>query len=250
MFFIISKLTTYLLSPLIWSIALFIIYFFKKKRIFVISGMIVLLVFGNSFLFKLVINQWETPLKEIPLINDTTLSVVLLGGYSSYNEETNRIRFFQSSDRLMQSLLTIQKNNLKTLVLSGGTSNLIEKERPEASIIKEFLYDIKLDNFQILADSISRNTHESAVETNKLYHLFQLKKEIYLVTSAWHMRRAAACFEKEGFIVHPVFSDPLRSIEKYSFNDYIIPNASTLGSWSLLIKEWIGLIVYKIKGYI
>jgi uncharacterized SAM-binding protein YcdF (DUF218 family) len=250
MFFILSKIISLLLSPLIWIILLFLCWLIWRRKIFIISATMLLLLFSNPFIFKCVINWWEPSLAALPMDNDSTKTVVVLGGYAAYNDEFDRIRFQQSGDRLMQALLVLKKNHLNCMVLSGGSANLLINEKPESLIVKTFLTNIKMTDCQMIIDSVSRNTHENAIETAKLFNASNIPKNIYLVTSAWHMKRAMGCFVNEGFLVTPVHADPMASIEKASFNDYIIPSSGTLTEWEILIKEWIGLTVYKFKGYI
>ncbi|MBN2165915.1 MAG: YdcF family protein [Marinilabiliaceae bacterium] len=250
MFYIVSKILVYFLSPLIWSVIFFIAYLLWKKRAFINIAFFFLIFFSNPFFFRVAISTWEPKIKPLPIINDSTQTVVVLGGYSAHNATTDRLRFFQSSDRLMQALLLIQKNNLKNLILTGGSPNLLIKEKPESAVISRYLKDIKMTHFNIFIDSISRNTRENALEACNIIKENNLNSNIILVTSAWHMPRAKACFIKVGLNVIPLNADPMKSIEPININDIIVPSSGTFSSWETLIKEWVGLIIYKLKGYI
>jgi len=67
-----------------------------------------------------------------------------------------------------------------------------------------------------------------------------------------HMKRSEACFKKVGFINFGIFSTDHYTGSKrgYQFDQYLIPNIGTLGTWNYLIKEWVGYMVYSIVGYI
>ena len=73
-----------------------------------------------------------------------------------------------------------------------------------------------------------------------------------LVTSALHMKRAKACFEKAGFEHFDCFTTDHYTGSKrgYDFDQYIVPDISTLVNWEKLSKEWVGYVVYWMMGYI
>lgn len=252
MFFILSKLMAYLLSPLFWVVVLVLtsLLWAKKRRIMVCVSLGLLLLLGNPYLFRVVIRAWEPPLLPIPSIADTNKVVVVLGGYCSYHEVSGRTRFHQSGDRLMQSLLVVKKNNLRRILLSGGTANLVNKERGESAVVKEYLEEAGISHAELLIDSVSRNTHENAVQAALIMDSLKLKKEIVLVTSSWHLYRARKCFEKQGFDVICIGCDSMAGVEKPGLNEYFLPSAGTLSAWEMLIREWIGVAMYQAKGFI
>jgi uncharacterized SAM-binding protein YcdF (DUF218 family) len=64
------------------------------------------------------------------------------------------------------------------------------------------------------------------------------------------MRRAMACFEKQGFNVTAYSTDLRSNNSKLSVMNTIMPTYGGFEIWTFLLKEWIGLAVYKLKGYI
>lgn len=135
------------------------------------------------------------------------------------------------------------------LVLSGGAANVYHSERGEGAVLKEALVQMGIDMQYVSIDSVSRNTHENAIETSRLFDTLRYSKRIVLVTSAWHMKRAQKCFAKQGFDVLPLHTDHLSPTEPLVWHDYVIPSAATLSGWELLIREWVGLLVYWAKGF-
>jgi uncharacterized SAM-binding protein YcdF (DUF218 family) len=250
MFFILSKILSFLLSPLFLALIITVISFFvkRKRKMLQLIALATVVIFSNPFLFRKTVNWWEGDFIS-PSLTGNESAVVVLGGYCSYNDVYNRIRFSQSSDRLMQALMIHYKHDLP-LVLAGGTANIIISERPEALIVRDYLVAIGLKRETILVDSLSRNTYENSVRTAALFDSSGRIKNIVLVTSSWHMYRAVKCFEKQGFTVTPYCADPLVGVEKPGFNDYFVPSASVLSSWELLFREWIGVAVYYLKGYV
>jgi uncharacterized SAM-binding protein YcdF (DUF218 family) len=64
------------------------------------------------------------------------------------------------------------------------------------------------------------------------------------------MRRAIACFKKQNFNIDAYSTDIRSSRSRNTILNTIMPNYGGFQAWTFLWKEWIGLVVYKIKGYI
>ncbi|NNK80284.1 MAG: DUF218 domain-containing protein, partial [Flavobacteriales bacterium] len=71
-----------------------------------------------------------------------------------------------------------------------------------------------------------------------------------LITSAFHMKRAIACFEKQGVRVKPYPVDYYSDDDPVSWSYYVVPSLRTAIDWQIPIKEKVGWIVYKLKGYL
>ena len=101
----------------------------------------------------------------------------------------------------------------------------------------------------ILIEGNSRNTYENAIETKKLMNSRQIDK-ILLVTSAFHMPRALATFKTAGIDAIP--SPSSYSIVNYSRPQILewIPSLGNLGKMQALIREKLGILVYRHRGWI
>ncbi|NPA37492.1 MAG: YdcF family protein [Chlorobi bacterium] len=253
MFFILSKLTGFLSSPFWWIIILIITAFFVKKsklkkRLY-LTAFFVFLVFTNPLIFRGVAILWEGKLQPASSIKNKSDVCVVLGGMSTYHEPTGRIRFNQSADRILQAVDLYEKGYIKRIIISGGTARLIRKNRPEAIHLKDFLVSIGIPADSVLIDSLSRNTYENSINTMNLINKHNWNKNIILVTSGYHMKRAEGCFRKAGFTVFPYTTDPLAPVSKITFSDFFLPSSGVLYNWNALTHEWAGIIMYKLKGY-
>lgn len=252
MFFILSKLLSFLISPFNIAIIAMIcgIIIKRHRRKMIGTAIAILLLFSNPMLLRLTIQMWENAPQPLPVHSSECKYVVVLGGMSSHHQPSNRVRFAQSADRLIQALMICQQNPVKKLIISGGSANLLLHQRPESEVIKEFITQWQIPDSLLAIESRSRNTHENALYTSQLFDSLKLDKRITLVTSAWHMPRAKRCFEKQGFKVTPFGADAMWPFEAITVGDILIPSSGTLMSWDLLTKEWMGIIFYKIRGYI
>ncbi len=253
MFFVLSKLLNVLLSPFIWVLLLWLVARFGKKafkkRLRVVS-IVLLLLFSNGFLFQTVVSLWEVAPVAPSALHGVNTKAVVLGGMASENETTGLPRFGQSADRLFQSLWLLRTGKVDTLIISGGRGELFGKQMPEGELLRRYLRGIEMLDGRILVESASRNTRENAVNTAALFVREGFEKHIVLVTSAFHMRRARACFEKLGFCVEVYPADPLASVQPPSWRDFVVPSPVVLGQWQLLFQEWVGFGAYWLNNYI
>jgi len=70
-----------------------------------------------------------------------------------------------------------------------------------------------------------------------------------LITSAFHIPRSLGCFRKAGLNVQPYSVDFYSNDRKFDLDNLIVPSASALEKWSLLIHEICGFLIYKIMGF-
>ncbi len=253
MFFVLSKLLNVLFSPLVWVVVIFVVSFFMKdklRKMLRIAGFVVLLIFSNSAVLNGITKLWEIRPVKAETLSHEHRKVVVLGGMASENRYNGLPRFAQSSDRLWQGLWLLNKGYADTLIVSGGLGNLFDKQKPEGELLKAYLEDVGLMDDRIFMESTSRNTYENALNTAEYFSRLNWEKEIILVTSAFHVRRARACFEKQGFEVEVFPADPQASIRPLQWKDYIVPSASILSGWGTLFREWAGMATYRINGYI
>ena len=118
----------------------------------------------------------------------------------------------------------------------------------EALEVKTLLLLAGVPEADILMEDKSRNTYENAQFTKKLLTRHPELNHFIIVTSAFHMRRATACFQKAG-IPHDVFPADFYSADRLLRLEDFIPAEEALGGWHKLFREVGGFIIYKIIGY-
>ncbi len=234
MLFIISKLiTAFLLPPGIFIIILFFIAIKSryKKSIFFLAGLIWILSIkplSNLLLYPL--ENIKIPKQKAPYV------VVLGGGVVSKDVIKSSAHQFK---RLVYGMSIASTEHIP-LIFSGGG------EGKEASAVK---HDIKfLENsfhFHIKAyfEYKSKDTKQNAYFSAKLFEKNHFKKKIYLVTSAFHMKRAMIDFKRAGFKVIPRPTDFL-SDYNYSWYDFL-PSMDSLYKSFWALHEYLGIIKAK-----
>lgn len=252
MFFVLSKLLHFFFMPLSWVFILLALSFLWKRRArkLRLIAIVLLYIFSNPFIMNEVSRAWETPIVMDEAMDNYKVGVVL-GGFSSYNEKADRITFRYAADRLLQALRLLETGKIKQLAMSGGSGYVMRPDLREGVFVTDYLNEINVPRRKILLDSFSRNTRENAVQSAALLRENRLENEpIVLITSAFHMPRAKACFEKEGLTVIPFPTDPLAGDRKWYPDFLLLPHASVLAQWNVLIHEWVGYVSYWIMGYV
>lgn len=253
MFFILSKVLLFLIAPLTWVIIGMGFAFFAKSAKWKKRGrrtaIIVALVFSNAFIYKEFCRQWEvfgTPQKDMKH-HDVG---IVLGGMAEYNNDLKTLSMRRGADRIWQAINLYKAGKIDKILISGDNGDLTEKGLKEALQMKEVLVKWGIPKNDIITETKSRNTYENAVETKKVLNRYYPQFDSFvLITSGRHMRRALACYEGQDLKCTPYSTDlytgPTRS---YTFDEFIIPDASALNDWNGLIKEWFGYLAYAVTG--
>jgi uncharacterized SAM-binding protein YcdF (DUF218 family) len=250
MFFYLSKILTFLISPTVIILGILILALIVNKpalrRKLLIASLGLLLFFSNPFIINQLLKYWE------PKSNMNNMQVydagIVLSGFMGRDKESGRLSFGESADRLTEGLIQYRKGRIKTIIISGGSGSLVDDTR-ESILAKTFLIEnCNVPDSVVIIDTVSRNTYENAVESKKIMNAAGLRTAI-MITSAWHMRRAEGCFKKVGLEVdiHPV--DGMYHGQGSTPSDLIIPNTGHIVHWENLMHEIAGIIIYKLQGY-
>lgn len=244
MYFILSKVLLFILSPFLWVCALLLCTFFakdakRKKRLF-ITSLVVLYLFSCPLLLNMVARAWGIS-TALPKVTRNYSCVIVLGGFSSYDSNENGY-FNSAADRFIQGILLLSTGKAKHLLVTGGNGSLIQGHFREGDFVKGRLKDLNYPDSSILIESQSRNTIENAVFSKPVLQHAHLQPPYLLVTSNFHMRRALMIFRKAGYNVDPYPCNFGSELNKPSFND-LIPDAGVYNGWITYFKEMVGYVV-------
>ena len=115
-------------------------------------------------------------------------------------------------------------------------------------MIADELVELGVPRDAIVLDTASENTHENAVDSAAILQA-RMWRSALLVTSGAHMPRALATFKKAGVTASPAATDIQVTYPLFqSFLD-LIPDADALARTTNAIKEYIGLVAYRIAGW-
>lgn len=252
MFFMLSKLLAFIITPLIWIVVLLIwamvtkIETRKKRMLRWALGLT--LFFSNPFIFDEFSRMWEIPATRYEDVEAYEYGIVL-GGMSSYDTEYGRAQFYRGVDRLIQTIELYKKGKIEKIVFTGGSGSILHPENKEGNYVNRYLLYMGIPKEDFIIEAESQNTRENATYTKKLLDDKKVEGKHLLITSAFHMRRSLGCFEKAGLDVVGYSTDRYAGPCKWEFDHLFIPNLSAMKDWDNLIHEITGYITYKIMGY-
>jgi uncharacterized SAM-binding protein YcdF (DUF218 family) len=102
---------------------------------------------------------------------------------------------------------------------------------------------------KILLEKQAKNTYENARNCRGILDSLALKQPVLLITSAYHMRRSMACFNKQGIQAIAYAVDSKKKDTQLGVLECIIPSERELYKLSVLVRELFGFVIYRIMGY-
>ena len=250
MFFVVSKILAWLVSPLSWVFIACVVALIKTGKIrrrAIAFAFSLLFVFSNSFLLEEVMRSWEWEAEPLSAVSSAKYGVIL-GGFTYYDPTVDRVEFSSATDRMLIGYQLYQQEVVRKLIITGGSSSLIDTNYREGDMVAKYLHAVGMPPNDLIIERNARNTYENATYTIPLIQ--DNTDPVLLITSARHMRRAIACFEKAGIKAIPVAVDRHAGRRKWNIEHLFIPNPHALTTWQSLIHEWLGYLFYWMAGYL
>ena len=194
---------------------------------------------------------WEVDPKPFTNLHPHKIGIVLTGATLPLIQPDDRVYFQRGADRVTHSIQLYKLGLIEKVLISGGSGRILKQDEPEANKFKKVMLIAGVQERDIIIENKTRNTYESAVAVNSMLDSMNVKPEdCILITSAFHMRRSMACYEKAGIPMESFSTDFYGVPDKHLFPTILVPGIQGFVIWEKLFKEWIGLFAYKIAGYI
>lgn len=129
------------------------------------------------------------------------------------------------------------------IVFTGGVGELFGGFDAGADV-RQYFVDAGISPDRIVVENTSRDTYENAIFTRQALNPAPNDSWL-LVTSAYHMPRAVGAFRQAGFNVSP-FPVDFRTRDAGDMLKFPSSVAAGLQRADLAVKEWLGLIAYRI----
>jgi uncharacterized SAM-binding protein YcdF (DUF218 family) len=176
-------------------------------------------------------------------------AVVALGGGERVSQHD--LLGFAMEDGGSRSLTAIQlvrSGKARTLVLGGSWPMPDRPDVPSMSVVQNWATAWGLVGGAVTNLGICINTHDEAVAFKKLARS-QGWSKVLLVTSALHLRRSVALFQKQGMAVTPVAADfQVWGVPPDPFSPF--PRQHRFFLLALYLHEKIGWWVYHARGWV
>ena len=253
LFYIISKLFTYLiLPPGIFILILFLAAFYAKRfKIVFLFFALCFYLLSNTFVANFLLEPLEKPYNKVFMAQKNVNAVIVLGGGIIVGS-ANLPLTNDAYKRAIYGIMIGKSQNLPILFSGGGLS---KKHRESDAFLtsakeleKPFGLDISISKniavrkFSILVEGKSLDTFQNAKFTKEKFTKEGIDKPIiYLVTSAYHMKRAVMLYHHFGFKVIPCATDFKISHRDSNIWDFF-PKMSAFKHSFVALHEYFGIL--------
>jgi uncharacterized SAM-binding protein YcdF (DUF218 family) len=198
---------------------------------------------GHQFLSSL--ESYARPAEPEPGMGDksTAQAIIVLGaGRNADAPEYQGDTVNALTLERLRYAAQLQRKTGLPIIVSGGSP--YQERSSEAELMKRVLVDDFHADVKLMEDK-SRNTLENARYCRDLLQDTGIR-QAYLVTQAWHMRRAVWSFQSYGIDVIPAATGfSTLSRENSSFVGYL-PSALGMRMTGLAIRERVGYFWYSV----
>lgn len=254
MFFVLSKTIGLVVLPIVLATILFALFVLLRHRRPRLAWALFWVAFLGLYALStrpvadLLLLPLEGRFEDAQRPRDADAIVVLGGTLNLGRSTTERAEMHSAGDRLLEAVLLAKQMPNAVLIFSGGSGDLFDQSKREAPLLKVYAVRLGIPEDRIRVDDRSRNTHENAVETKRILDA-EGARSVVLVTSAYHMRRALGCFHAIGLAPIPCAVDFQNCHPSYRRPLAFVPGAENLVDSTSAIREYVGLVVYSLRGY-
>lgn len=176
---------------------------------------------------------------------------IVLGGFAFMNEETGQLKYLTDrAERLWEAVRLYKNGTVNYILITGDAVSQIKNDSTSTTeLFLKYMYEIGIPRNAFILEQKSLNTRENASFTTDILKEMNIPPdECLLISSAIHLERGVAAFEKENYQLDYFPVNIYRKPQGFSWMD-LYPKWSVAVKWEELLNEWIGRIAYKIVGY-
>ncbi len=255
MFFAVSKLAGFFALPSnvliaigILGVVLLSTRFTRLASWLVVTSLVLLAVVGLSPFGNVLMLPLEQRFPPWDPARGAPDGIVVLGGAISPDVSAARgaVALDEAAERIIVTAELARRYPNARIVFSGGSNAMFFDGAIEAAFAVRQLEALGVSHDRLTAEEQSRNTIENAVFSRLLANPKPGERWL-LVTSAYHMPRAMAAFRAAGFAVeaYPVDWRTRGPADVYRPFPSV---AEGLRRTDTAVREWIGLLAYRLAG--
>ncbi len=255
MFFFVSKILGFFALPSnvliaigILGVVLLSTRFTRLASWLVVTSLVLLAVVGLSPFGNVLMLPLEQRFPPWDPARGAPDGIVVLGGAISPDVSAARgaVALDEAAERIIVTAELARRYPNARIVFSGGSNAMFFDGAIEAAFAVRQLEALGVSHDRLTAEEQSRNTIENAVFSRLLANPKPGERWL-LVTSAYHMPRAMAAFRAAGFAVeaYPVDWRTRGPADVYRPFPSL---AEGLRRTDTAVREWIGLLAYRLAG--
>lgn len=223
----------------------------------IVLALLVLLLGGNGWISDSIVRslEWQNiPTTPLP----TADAIVVLGGATKAAFPPRPAPdLSEEGDRVFYGAQLYREGKAPIVIASGGRIEWKGSGPPESGDMAVILETLGVPKEAIIEEPRSLNTYENALYVRQILQEKGIKR-VLLVTSAMHMPRSLLIFKRQGIEAIPAPTDFLvteADINETSSTPQAIllnavPDADNLYKTTRALKEYLGKVVYSLKGWL
>jgi uncharacterized SAM-binding protein YcdF (DUF218 family) len=211
-----------------------------------------LFLFGSLPWPEALVAAREAPYAERSVANAPLAdAVVMLGGiHDASVHDPFGFALRAGGQRFVAAVQLVRDGKGKTLVLGGSGQVPGKPGQSEASLLSDLVRQWQLCTAEVLDLGICQNTHDEALRLRQL-RAERGWKQITIVTSAHHLRRAEATFSKLNGPVGTVACDfRVCGVKQEPWKSFPFPQTQRLRLLQDYLHELVGGWVYRWRGWV
>jgi uncharacterized SAM-binding protein YcdF (DUF218 family) len=263
MFVFLSKLLPLFVYPLGLSCILLIAALILRNKnqlrnLLIVMTVVILWLSSTSVISNALAKslEWQyLPPKEVPI---SDVVVVLGGGTEAAIYPRPGVEINSAGDRVLYAAQLYKEGKVQHILLTGGEIDWLNStSSTPAEEMATILKSMGIPEDALWLETRSQNTYENALYSKQLLDEKGISK-IILITSAMHMPRAVALFQKQGLDVIPVPVDysVTQADVQIDNTDLIgqfiglLPSTGSLNTTTNALKEYLGILTYRLQGWL
>jgi uncharacterized SAM-binding protein YcdF (DUF218 family) len=263
MFIFLSKLLPLLIYPLGFACLLLVITLitlWKRPKIAALSvtlALIALLLGSNGWIATHLARSLEAQYLPPTQVPKADAIVVLGGGIKPQIPPRPWIDVADAGDRTLYAAQLYREGKAPIVILSGGRIAWRGGGPSESKDMATLIEALGVPASAILQDPTSLNTYENAVNVRQILESHHLQR-VLLVTSALHMPRSMRIFRKlkieaiaaptDFMVTAQDMQEAGDTIQGFLLN--LLPDVERLQLSTRALKEYVGIQVYRLKGWL
>ena len=247
------------LSCILLLISIVLIFKRRSRRALIPMGLalVILLVSSSGWFSTLLVRSLEQQyLPAVFPINAEPLQAIVLLGGATGSQLAPRpwIHISDEGDRVLHAAKLYREGRAPLIIPTGGRIAWRGPGDSEAADMSQLMQTMSVPEASIVLEPNALNTYENAVNVQGILNERKIEN-FWLVTSAAHMPRSMMIFRKLGMNPIAAPTDYTRTDLESRINspqDFLLnlfPDAENLRDTNRTIKEYIGILVYRLKGW-
>jgi uncharacterized SAM-binding protein YcdF (DUF218 family) len=245
---------------LVFLLGLLALIFHRRRRLskgLLISAVVILFLAGNRWVSASLMRSLEWQYLPAGNIPKASAMIVLAGGTEPQEYPRQTAEVNGAGDRVLYASHLYREGNAPLILLCGGDIPWMDTSTASpAEDMADLMVSMGIPKDALILETKSQNTSENAANCAGMLKEKGIK-EVILVTSAAHMPRSMMMFTDQGLALFPAPTD--FSITEKGWEQLwqepglnlltnLMPSASALGQTTNALKEYIGMLWYRLGG--